>query len=141
MFLKIIAYLTNLSHLRGIPGVSAWVGSRRWARIIAWWLFPLILWGTVTVFLLQAVQVLYDIGFQLTRNPLDPIWPFIVVIVSLACYVACGISVILGILSMLGSAFLERSQEKRSIDVPLVDFLDPDYFLKVSYVHTVQEKS
>ena len=35
MFLKIIAYLTNLSHLRGIPGVSAWVGSRRWARIIA----------------------------------------------------------------------------------------------------------
>jgi hypothetical protein len=140
MFLNIIAYLTNLSHLRGIPGVSAWVGSRRWARIIAWWLFPLILWGTVTVFLLQAVQVLYDLGFQLTRNPLDPIWPFIVVIVSLACYVACVISVILGILSMLGSVFLERSQEKRSIDVPLVDYLDPDYFLKVSYVHTVQEK-
>lgn len=140
MFLNIIAYLTNLSHLRGIPGVSAWVGSRRWARIIAWWLFPLILWGTVTVFLLQAVQVLYDLGFQLTRNPLDPIWPFIVVIVSLACYVACVISVILGILSMLGSVFLERSQEKRSIDVPLVNYLDPDYFLKVSYVHTVQEK-
>ena len=140
MFLNIIAYLTNLSHLRGIPGVSAWVGSRRWARIIAWWLFPLILWGTVTVFLLQAVQVLYDLGFQLPRNPLDPIWPFIVVIVSLACYVACVISVILGILSMLGSVFLERSQEKRSIDVPLVDYLDPDYFLKVSYVHTVQEK-
>ena len=140
MFLNIIAYLTNLSHLRGIPGVSAWVGSRRWARIIAWWLFPLILWGTVTVFLLQAVQVLYDLGFHLTRNPLDPIWPFIVVIVSLACYVACVISVILGILSMLGSVFLERSQEKRSIDVPLVDYLDPDYFLKVSYVHTVQEK-
>ena len=140
MFLNIIAYLTNLSHLRGIPGVSAWVGSRRWARIIAWWLFPLILWGTVTVFLLQAVQVLYDLGFQLTRNPLDPIWPFIVVIVSLACYVACVISVILGILSMLGSVFLERSQEKRSTDVPLVDYLDPDYFLKVSYVHTVQEK-
>jgi hypothetical protein len=41
---------------------------------------------------------------------------------------------------MLGSVFLERSQEKRSIDVPLVDYLDPDYFLKVSYVHTVQEK-
>ena len=141
MFLNIIAYLTNLSHLRGIPGVSAWVGSRRWARIIAWWLFPLILWGTVTVFLLQAVQVLYDLGFQLTRNPLDPIWPFIVVIVYLACYVARGISGILWIISKLGSAFLERSQEKRSIDVPLVDYLDPDYFLKVSYVHTVQEKS
>ena len=104
-------------------------------------MFPLILWGTVTVFLLQAVQVLYDLGFQLTRNPLDPIWPFIVVIVSLACYVACVISVILGIISMLGSVFLERSQEKRSIDVPLVDYLDPDYFLKVPYAHTAQEKS
>ena len=141
MFLNIIVYLTNISHLRGIHGVSAWVGSHLWERLLAWWVFPLILWGTVTLFLLQSVQVLYDLGFQLTRNPLDPIWPFIVVIVSLACYVACVISVILGIISLVGSVFLERSQEKRSIDVPLVDYLDPDYFLKVSYVHTVQERS
>lgn len=115
MLLKTMAQLVNLSHLRGIPGVSAWVGSHRWARLFAWWVFPLILWGTVTVFLLQAVQLLCDLGFQLTRNPSDPIW----------------------ILSMLGSVFLEHSQEKRSIDVPLVDYLDPDNFLAKSYAHTV----
>ena len=137
MLLKIMAQLVNLSHLRGIPGVSAWVGSRRWARLFAWWVFPLILWGTVTVCLLQVVQVLYDLGFQLTRDPSASIWPFIIVNVSLACYVACGISVILGILSMMGAVFLERSQEERSIDVPLVDYLDPDNFLAKSYAHTV----
>ena len=43
---------------------------------------------------------------------------------------------ILGILSMMGSVFLERSQEKRSIDVPLVDYLDPDNFLAKAYAHT-----
>lgn len=137
MLLKIMAQLVNLSHLRGIPGVSAWVGSRRWARLFAWWVFPLILWGTVTVCLLQVVQVLYDLGFQLTRDPSASIWPFIIVNVSLACYVTCGISVILGILSMMGAVFLERSQEERSIDVPLVDYLDPDNFLAKSYAHTV----
>ena len=31
MFLGKMAWLADWSHLRGIPRVSAWVGSRRWA--------------------------------------------------------------------------------------------------------------
>ena len=45
MFLGKMACLADWSHLRGIPRVSAWVGSRRWARLLAWWMFPFVSWG------------------------------------------------------------------------------------------------
>ena len=49
MFLGKMAWLADWSHLRGIPRVSAWVGSRRWARLLAWWVFPFVSWGLLVL--------------------------------------------------------------------------------------------
>lgn len=47
MLLKIMTQLVYWSRLGNIPGVSTWVNSHRWARILAWSVFPSIFWTVI----------------------------------------------------------------------------------------------
>lgn len=110
MFLKIIAYLTNLSHLRDIPGVSVWVGSRRWARLFAWWVFPYMLWGTVTVCLQQATLALSNLGLHLTHDLSNSMWLLLLLPVFLCTLIALFLSIALGAPTTLYSSLFEPSR-------------------------------
>lgn len=142
MFLKIVAYLTNISHLRGIPWVSAWVGSRRWARLFAWWVFPYMLWGTVTVCLQQATLALSNLGLHLTHDLSNSMWLLLLLPVFLCTLIALFLSIALGAPTTLYSSLFEpsRPHNERPAAESWLDYLDPDYDLKVPYAHTAVRK-
>lgn len=107
MFLKIIAYLTNLSHLRGIPGVSAWVGSHRWARLLAWWVFPSIFWTVIIAGLREAVLLLSNLGLHLEHDPATSMWLLVIIfLLVMITLIALCISMILWVLSVTSVLFL-----------------------------------
>lgn len=142
MFLKIIAYLTYLSHLRGIPGVSAWVGSRRWARLLAWWVCPWIFWAMTIICLRQVSLALGYLGLQLTHDLSNSMWLLLLLPVFLCTLIALFLSIALGAPTTLYSSLFEpsRPHNERPAADSWLDYLDPDYALKVPYTHTAVRK-
>ena len=50
--------LLRTAHLYGIPKVSEWLGARLWARIIAWWVFPVMILASSCVGMMYASSAL-----------------------------------------------------------------------------------
>ena len=142
MLLKIMTQLVYWSRLGYIPGVSAWVGSHRWARLLAWWVFPYMLWGMITVCLQQATLALSNLGLYLTHDLSNSMWLLLLLPVFLCTLIALFLSIALGAPTTLYSSLFEpsRPHNERPAAGSWLDYLDPDYALKVPYAHTAVRK-
>ena len=134
-----MAWLADWSHLRGIPRVSAWVGSRRWARLLAWWVFPFVSWGLLVLSLSLLAMGLLRFGL-LPHYPTDPFLEIILFYADFIIFPALFFSITWGLPTIMYSFLLEPHKELPPAG-SWVDYLDPDYVLKVPYAHTAQEKS
>lgn len=141
MFLNIIAYLTYLPHLRGIPGVSAWVGSHRWSRIIAWWVCPWIFWAMTIICLRQVSLALGYLGLQLADDPSNSMWLWLIFPLFIITFIALLlIKFFLPAVIAYTLVVTPRSQTECPAASSWVDHLDPDYFLEIPYAHTAVYK-
>lgn len=107
MLLKIMAQLVYWSHLGNIPGVSTWVNSHRWARILAWSVFPSIFWTVIIAGLREVVLLLSNLGLHLEHDPATSIWLLVIIfLLVMITLIALCISMILWVLSVASVLFL-----------------------------------
>lgn len=107
MLLKIMAQLVYWSRLGYIPGVSTWVGSHRWARLLAWWVFPSIFWTVIIAGLREAVLLLSNLGLHLKHDPATSMWLLVIIfLLVMITLIALCISMILWVLSVASVLFL-----------------------------------
>ena len=138
---KVLELFLNVLQLRGIPRVSAWIGSRRWARIIAWWLFPFIFWGLSIIGSLSVSQWLEHLVLKLiqTQSHVEPALLLIITVVSVIFFAITLIIIPFG-LPIIGLVF-KHSETKEKPAESWVDYLDPDRFLKVPYSRTAPSRN
>lgn len=110
MFLKIMDQLINWSQLRGIPRVSAWVGSHRWTRITAWWVIPCIFWAMTIIYLQQAGLALTYLGVQLAHDPSNSMWLWLIVPLFLITFIALSVILVLLAPTLLYTFVFETSR-------------------------------
>ena len=115
MFLKIMDQLINWSQLRGIPRVSAWVGSHRWTRIIAWWVFPCIFLAMTIICLQQASLALTYLGVQLAHDPSNSMWLWLIVPLFLITFIALSVILVLLAPTLLYTFVFETSRSRKQI--------------------------
>lgn len=107
MLLKIMAQLVYWSRLGNIPEVSTWVSSNRWARILAWSVFPFIFWAMIIAGLREAAMLLSNLGLHLEHDPATSMWLLVIIfLLVLITLIALCISMILGVLSVASVLFL-----------------------------------
>ena len=142
MLLKIMTQLVYWARLGNIPEVSAWVGSHRWARILAWWVFPSIFWTVIIAGLREAVLLLSNLGLHLTHDLSNSMWLLLLLPVFLCTLIALFLSIALGAPTTLYSSLFEPSRPHNECPAAgsWLDYLDPDYALKVPYAHTAVRK-
>lgn len=139
----IMAPLSRFSNLRGIPYISAWVGSHRWLRILAWWVFPCVFWGLLILGIQKASPGLAYLLQVALDSSANPVW-----ILSLTGINIIVQSAFLIIIFFMPVAFAfphlsepSRPKEERPEAGSWVDYLDPDFFLKTPYSQTMVRKA
>jgi len=138
MLNKALELFSNVLQLRGIPRISAWIGSHRWTRIIAWWVFPLILWGLFIIGSFSVVSWLAHLEFELTQSHVEPASLPLILIIAVAHAFMATIIITPFILPII---FFEHLETKGKPAESWVDYLDPDRFLKVPYSRTAPSRS
>lgn len=118
--------------------MSAWVGSHRWARLLAWWVFPFVSWGLLVLSLSLLAMGLLRFGLH-PNNSTDPFLEIILIYADFIIFPALFFSITWGLPTIMYSFLLEPQKELPPAG-SWVDYLDPDYVLKVPYAHTAQEK-
>ena len=137
MLYKSLELFLNVLQLRGIPRVSARVGSHRWSRIIAWWVFPWIFWAMTIICIRQVSLALGYLGLQLADDPSNSMWLWLIFPLFIITFIALLlIKFFLPAVIALNLLFTPRSQTEREAASSWVVHLDPDYFLATSYAHT-----
>ena len=96
------------------------------------------LWGMITVCLQQATLALSNLGLHLTHDLSDSMWLLLLLPVFLCTLIALLLSIALGVPTTLYSSLFEpsRPHNERPAADSWLDYLDPDYALKVPYART-----
>lgn len=143
---KVLELFFNVLQLRGIPRVSAWIGSHRWARIIAWWVFQPILWGLSIIGSFSVFSWVAHLELELTikQSHVEPALLPLLLILAVAYVISCMTTflIIPFCLPIIGYTFLFKHPETKGKPAESwVDYLDPDRFLKVPYSRTAPSRN
>ena len=124
--------LLRTAHLYGIPKVSQWVGSRVWARIIAWWVFPVMILASSCVGMMYASSALIIAAERFPQGA-EPGLAFGLGLAGFAFAVAV---VVVGALSPVLLMLLYVAPVVGAVSYgrdSLLSIFDPDRFLDVPY--------
>lgn len=138
---KALKLFLNVLQLRGIPRVSAWIGSHRWARLFAWWVFPFIFWGLSIIGFFSVSWWLAHLGLKLAQSHVEPALLLIIAVAHIISFITTLVIIPFGLLTIGYALSFKHPETKEKPAESWVDYLDPDRFLKVPYLRTAPSRN